>query len=264
MNASIKIVGIVALCCLLIGLWGVLLYLILTVNKNRSQSVCQSFQYNEDVDVVDDDQKEVVVWNIITPCSRPHNLMTMYEYFTKTIFPFVAHWPIVFHWVIVYDATTVPEPSPLSVPEGEKGWIIEDAYYDIHSIKGNAQRNHALRYLERPGWIYFWDDDTLCPYELFALPMLEPLDPAVLHTITCFTQEKTKTKAPLIERYKIDTGCIFLHTDLLGDDVWSTPDRKDKLGNDFYFCDRMYKRASKRRVHHPLRVSFQHNVLSKM
>ena len=80
--------------------------------------------------------------NIITPCSRPHNLQKIYE---SINIPKENY-----RWIIVFDAKDIPDNIPNCEPYAIK---VEN------SIVGNGQRNYALN-LIKTGWIYFNDDDT--------------------------------------------------------------------------------------------------------
>ena len=97
--------------------------------------------------------------NIITPCSRPENLIQVSE---SINIPKENY-----RWIVVFDSESLPE----------KELIPNNCEYYIHknhnSISGNAQRNYALS-LVNEGHIYFNDDDTIIYPELWE--NIEDLD----------------------------------------------------------------------------------------
>lgn len=83
--------------------------------------------------------------NIITPCSRPENLLSI----EKSI-----NIPREYYrWIIVFDLEEFPDAS--LIPDSCEKYLLKDK----ESIVGNAQRNFALDLVEK-GHIYINDDDT--------------------------------------------------------------------------------------------------------
>ncbi|HRY32088.1 MAG TPA: hypothetical protein P5531_03875 [Bacteroidales bacterium] len=85
---------------------------------------------------------------IITPCSRPENLLSMRASLSK----------IPCEWVICYDTRNGHQPQRFA----HSNWIYE--IKEPGGVSGNAQRNAILDFLvcERmQGWVYCLDDDNL-------------------------------------------------------------------------------------------------------
>ena len=85
---------------------------------------------------------------IITPCSRPSNI--------KTIFNSI-NFDLIDKWIIVYDTKNRTRYSK-EFPYHTK--ILEVDCYDPDSYYGNAQRNMGLELANPNTWIYFLDDDN--------------------------------------------------------------------------------------------------------
>lgn len=87
--------------------------------------------------------------NIITPCSRPENLIKI---------GLSINIPLEnFRWIIVFDADEVPE---LSVSKDNFKNTEFYAHKNSNGCSGNSQRNYALDLVD-DGYVYFQDDDTL-------------------------------------------------------------------------------------------------------
>jgi hypothetical protein len=84
--------------------------------------------------------------NIITPCSRPENLLKISE---SINIPTEKY-----RWIIVFDLDELPDEK----------LIPKNCEYYLHrnnlSIVGHSQRNFALEIIT-DGYVYFNDDDTL-------------------------------------------------------------------------------------------------------
>lgn len=83
--------------------------------------------------------------NIITPCSRPENLMKISE---SINIPKENY-----RWIVVFDLESPPEKD--FIPDNCEIYT----YKDTNSISGNGQRNFALD-LVKEGYVYLNDDDT--------------------------------------------------------------------------------------------------------
>jgi hypothetical protein len=84
--------------------------------------------------------------NIITPCSRPQNLLTI----SRSInIPRENY-----RWIVVFDGDEVPDEY--IIPENCEIY----AHKDPESISGNAQRNFAIDMVNED-YVYFNDDDTV-------------------------------------------------------------------------------------------------------
>lgn len=83
--------------------------------------------------------------NIITPCSRPENLLKISE---SINIPKENY-----RWILVFDSESLPTIE--LIPENCEYYC----HKDLNSISGNSQRNFALN-LIKDGYVYFNDDDT--------------------------------------------------------------------------------------------------------
>jgi len=101
-----------------------------------------------------------MIINVITPCSRPHNLWKLYEHINIPNY----------RWIVVFDGLTVD-----SIPSDLPPTVEPHIHTHPQSIVGNSQRNYGLD-LVTECWVYFLDDDTLIHHHLY--PIIERL----LHT----------------------------------------------------------------------------------
>ena len=90
--------------------------------------------------------------NIITPCSRPENLLKISE---SINFPKENY-----RWIIVCDSESLPNDE--FIPDNCEIYF----HKDLNSISGNGQRNYALKMIQK-GYVYFNDDDTTIHPELW-------------------------------------------------------------------------------------------------
>jgi hypothetical protein len=90
--------------------------------------------------------------NIITPCSRPENLHSIWQ---SINIPKENY-----RWIVIYDGISLPSAD--MIPKN----CELDFYYDVNSCYGNYQRNYAMD-LIKEGHIYFNDDDTIIHPELW-------------------------------------------------------------------------------------------------
>ena len=125
---------------------------------------------------------------IITPCTRPGNLMRIKE---SIPFEHVAA------WIIVYDEAVTPNAHLFNDAR------IQEYGCQGHSIAGNIQRNYAL---DRIGdtYVYFLDDDTLMHPDMGSF--LETVEPNHIYT---FDQQRNVQEFPFTERLKGDTIEMF-------------------------------------------------------
>jgi len=84
--------------------------------------------------------------NIITPCSRPENLITI----SKSINIPKEN----YRWIVVFDSEELPNSK--LIPSNCEVYLHKNPI----SIVGNSQRNFALD-LIKEDYIYFNDDDTI-------------------------------------------------------------------------------------------------------
>jgi hypothetical protein len=84
--------------------------------------------------------------NIITPCSRPENLLKISESINLP--------KENYRWIVVCDSDSLPNDD--FIP-----YNCEIYHHkDLNSISGNGQRNYALKMVQK-GYVYFNDDDTI-------------------------------------------------------------------------------------------------------
>lgn len=101
----------------------------------------------------------MITHTIITACSRPENLETIYQSIlseTNTGFKVV--------WNIIHDS--VPTPELLEIKNKLINWgdyFVINHYYHINSnsISGNAQRNTGISLADENSYVYFLDDDNI-------------------------------------------------------------------------------------------------------
>jgi hypothetical protein len=149
---------------------------------------------------------------LITPCSRPENIPKI----MKSI-----NFEFIHEWIIVYDGKNID-----SILEFDNPKIKQYIYLDETSIRGNAQRNFALKSLENyQGYIYFLDDDNYIHPSFYKL--INHLEPGNIYT---FNQEN-KLKGNKILPCCIDTAMFLIDFDLMKGIEWK---------NDVYEADGLF------------------------
>lgn len=104
----------------------------------------------------------MIFLNIITPCSRPYNLIEI----GKSINIPISN----YRWIVVFDSENLPDLS--LIPKNCEFYT----HKDLTSIYGNAQRNYALDLIDN-GYIYFNDDDTVLHNDLWEnIKLLDKYD----------------------------------------------------------------------------------------
>ena len=145
---------------------------------------------------------------IITPCSRPENIKTIQQ---SINFQHI-------NWIIVYDGKCVNKIQELNHPQ-----IQEHIHTDKDSIKGTAQRNYALKFVES-GFVYFLDDDNIIHPNFYQL--IDIIEPGKFYT---FNQQRPKRIAGgdniVIER--IDTAMFLLDISLAKGVLWNNTTTHD-------------------------------------
>ena len=145
---------------------------------------------------------------IITPCTRPVNLMRL-----KESIPF-EH---VDKWIIVYDESVTPNANLFHEER------IQEYGCQGHSIAGNIQRNYALN-LIGDTYVYFLDDDTIMHPDMGDF--LKTVEPNHIYT---FDQQRNAKEFPFTERLKgdtiemfhIDTAMFLIDSSLIQDIRWA-------------------------------------------
>jgi len=162
--------------------------------------------------------------SIITPCTRPENLMRI-----KESIPF----EYVHEWIIVYDESRVINPHLF---QDER---IKEYGCKGYSIVGNIQRNYGLDHITGDTYVYFLDDDTIMHPDLITL--LQTIEPGHLYT---FDQQRSIKEFPYtdylkgnkIEMFHIDTAMFLIDSSLCKDIRWDT----DEYAADAIFIAECY------------------------
>jgi len=144
--------------------------------------------------------------SIITPCTRPENLMRL-----KESIPF----EYVHEWIIVYDAPTF---TPMFHEDAIKEYCCQGP-----SMVGNRQRNYGLDHITGDTYVYFLDDDTIMHPDMASfLPTIEPnhlytFDQSRNSNVFPYTDRLTGDK---IEMFHIDTAMFLVDSSLCKDIRW--------------------------------------------
>jgi hypothetical protein len=142
--------------------------------------------------------------NIITPCSRPENLINI----GKSINIPKEN----FKWIIVFDAEINPEEAPI--------WLDFDFDFEVHyhknfnSIVGNAQRNFALD-LIKEGYVYFNDDDTVLHPELWE--NIKDINADFISFDQSFADGRLRLKCGRTDVGYIDSHNYLVNNKIIGD-----------------------------------------------
>jgi hypothetical protein len=137
--------------------------------------------------------------NIITPCSRPENLLTI----SKSINIPIEN----YRWIVVFDGKVLPLKE--LIPENCEIYL----HTNQESVVGHSQRNYALEII-KDGYVYFNDDDTIIHEELWD--NIKDLD----NDFISFIQEKKDGTVRLIGNEvrvnKIDSHNFITHNSIIG------------------------------------------------
>lgn len=164
---------------------------------------------------------------LITPSIRPSNLLKIKE---------SLNFDLIEKWIIVYDQQKI-ETNPFLFKDYSK--IVELLIKNNNSTSGNAQRNHALDYMEnemlnKEYYVYFLDDDTKINENLFTL--FGKLESKKAYT---FKQKRSTNVFPYLdilvgnipEVYMIDTAQLLISSELIKGKRWIL----DKYNSDGHF-----------------------------
>ena len=138
--------------------------------------------------------------NIVTPCSRPKNLISIYN---NINIPKKNY-----RWIVVFDDYKVPF---------ECVWDNTEfyAYKDNVSRFGNSQRNYALSLINN-GHVYFNDDDTtIHPLLWDNIKELDKMDFITFNQ--CFKSHKHRLSGNNISIGRIDSHNFIVSKDCVGD-----------------------------------------------
>lgn len=161
--------------------------------------------------------------NIITPCSRPHNLPIIAESIYQSI-PEGCY-----RWIVVFDADEVPD----EVPDNCEAYAIRNA----QSSTGNAQRNLALD-LVKKGHIYFNDDDTTIHPELWDSVSVHDVD--FISFSQCHKDGSGRLKGDNVSIGNIDSHNFIVSSRIVKDTRFVL----DKYEADGIFAEACYQKSS--------------------
>jgi hypothetical protein len=160
--------------------------------------------------------------NIITPCSRPENLIK------------ISHSINIprenYRWIVVFDSESFPDKE--LIPDNCEVYLHKNP----KSIAGHSQRNFALD-LIKEGHIYSNDDDTIIHPNLWE--NIKDLD----HDFISFSQlEKhggLRLKGNIVKLNFIDSHNFIVNIDTIG----NTRFYIDRYNADGYFAEECYEKA---------------------
>lgn len=164
--------------------------------------------------------------NIITPCSRPENLISI---------GLSINIPLDnFRWIVVFDADEVPD---LSVSKENFKNTEFYAHKNPNGCSGNSQRNFALD-LVKDGYVYFQDDDTLMHKDFWE--SVKELNADLISFNQVFPNGTTRIKGGRIEVGHIDSHNFLLKKSIIGDTRWEI----DKYVADGIFAETCAKKTN--------------------
>lgn len=161
--------------------------------------------------------------NIITPCSRPQNLIEI----SKSINIPKEN----YRWIVVFDMDELPLKE--LIPDNCEIYL----HRNLNSKVGHSQRNYALE-LIKYGHVYMNDDDTLIHPDLWE--NIKNLN----NDFITFHQSSLDNTPRLIsgdiEVGKIDSHNFIVSRDLIGETKWII----NKYDADGYFAVECYSKCS--------------------
>jgi hypothetical protein len=175
--------------------------------------------------------------NIITPCSRPDNLIKIFE---SINIPRENH-----RWIIVIDGEE-PSVKPEFPKNAEVYWHKEPL-----SIVGNGQRNYALGKINS-GYLYFLDDDTILHPDLWET--VNNINSDFIHFDQGFVNG-TKRIGGNIAVNAIDSGSVIIDSSIVKGLLWKI---------EVYAADGYYIRAASKRAKTPVYIPKILSVYNKL
>jgi len=157
------------------------------------------------------DQKDKYKYKItvITPCSRPENLLKLKE---SIDFEFVCE------WIIVYDSTKLSYDNSKFE---DHDFISEYSYGDLGGGKyGYPQRNYALSVVKnKESYIYFLDDDNIIHPDLYTLSLIHNK----IYTFNQLNKDSSlRLKGNRIKVTKIDIAMYLIYYPLINHTLFET------------------------------------------
>jgi hypothetical protein len=173
--------------------------------------------------------------NIITPCSRPENLLTVSDSININI-PRENY-----RWIVVFDSDCFPNFD--LIPKNCECYMIKD----LNSISGNAQRNYALSLVDS-GHVYFNDDDTTIHEDLWE--NIKELENDFISFSQSNQNGSFRLMGDFIEVFNIDSHNFIVSKDIIGYSKFSIRE---------YVADGIFAKECYSRCRNPL---FINKVLS--
>lgn len=156
--------------------------------------------------------------NIVTPCSRPKNLSTMYNSICSSS---MLGSKIDLKWFVIFDSSKVKNLDKRTQKLLSKNFI----YYELfsnNSFFGNGQRNRALD-LINGDYVYFLDDDNLITKIFFK--RIEEIYDLNKYKSFVFNQirkhKEFKTYPSNIGPEHVDSAQVLIRRDIIGDIRWN-------------------------------------------
>lgn len=161
--------------------------------------------------------------NIITPCSRPENLLTI----SKSINIPKEN----YRWIVVFDMDELPsyELIPLNCET--------HLHRNKLSIVGHSQRNYALSLINN-GYVYSNDDDTIIHPELWD--NIKDLDNDFISFSQNYKNGTLHVKGDVINVGYIDSHNFIVKMDIIGDTRFEIT----KYDADGYFASECYSKST--------------------
>jgi hypothetical protein len=160
--------------------------------------------------------------NIVTPCSRPENLMKI----SKSINIPKEN----YRWIVVFDGTSLPLKNLIPVE------CETYLHTNKESVVGHSQRNFALNLITE-GYVYFNDDDTIIHENLWE--NIKDLD----NDFISFSQEhkngQLRLLGNIIKVYSIDSHNFIIDRSLIGESKFDIK----KYNADGYFAEECFKKS---------------------
>lgn len=176
---------------------------------------------------------------IITPCTRPENLQTIYESIVVAMQGMRWKWK----WLVLLNYSEVPQNS---LPQSEA--VELSLCQQPHKSWGGWQRTEAIRRLaeqEYSGWVYFLDDDNLLPPS-WAEMITDAIESRPNARVIIGSREVSRGKIHPPSGWgpsRIDTGQVLVHSDLIKGMRWG-----DEYDADGHFwgavCDKHRRKVA--------------------
>lgn len=160
--------------------------------------------------------------NIITPCSRPENLLKISE---SINIPKENY-----RWIIVCDSESLPDDE--LIPNNCEIYH----HQDLNSTSGNSQRNYAID-MVKDGHIYFNDDDTLINPKLWE--NIKDLTNDFISFIQLEKDGRLRLMGNLISVGHIDSHNFIVDQKIVGDTRFIL----DRYESDGYFAMECFSKS---------------------